>query len=107
MTKYKTTLKEKCETPRRIIHGSPTMREEKWAGLPLRREMKEMKTLPRWMLHKTQLQRWSIITGDSIREMETLLQEITQVEVEENKAMITDTMRMTDMGERARKSGIW
>lgn len=38
--------------------------------------------------------------------METLLQEITQVEVEENKAMITDTMRMTDMGERARKSGI-
>lgn len=72
MTQYKTKqkLKEESEIQRRIIRGNYKMREEKWAGLPLRREMKQMKALQRWMLHKNQPQRRYIITGDSIREIE-------------------------------------
>lgn len=108
-TKYKTKLKckEKNKIQRRIIHGSYKMREEKWADLPLRREMKQMKTLQRWMSHKNQPQRWSIITGDSIRKMENQLQEITQVKVEENKVIIMNAVRSRDKGDRARRSGVY
>lgn len=104
---YKTKLKLKEKNKiQRIIHGSYKLREEKWADLPLRREMKQMKTLQRWMSHKNQPQRWSIITGDSIRETENQPQEITPVKVEETKVIIMNIVRSRDKGDRAR-SGVY